>query len=160
VMRCLLLESHPPRHGGAPALSPYRGMSDDLAPARATLQRYFGFDAFRGGQRDAVAAALTGRDVLVLMPTGGGKSHCYQMPALTTPRSRTRPGSRRGGSVCAPVPTAPDPPPNPAGRPRTAARRPPRGCRPLPQGRHSRWLPPPAWPRILRRAQWNSHPVL
>jgi ATP-dependent DNA helicase RecQ len=55
----------------------------DLAAARATLERYFGFPDFRGGQRDAVAAALTGRDVLVLMPTGGGKSLCYQVPALT-----------------------------------------------------------------------------
>jgi ATP-dependent DNA helicase RecQ len=58
-------------------------MSDHLDSARATLQRYFGFPDFRGGQRDAVAAALTGRDVLVLMPTGGGKSLCYQVPALT-----------------------------------------------------------------------------
>ncbi|HUF50855.1 MAG TPA: RecQ family ATP-dependent DNA helicase [Longimicrobiales bacterium] len=58
-------------------------MAHDLATARATLQRYFGFPDFRGGQRDAVAAALTGGDVLVLMPTGGGKSLCYQVPALT-----------------------------------------------------------------------------
>jgi ATP-dependent DNA helicase RecQ len=58
-------------------------MSDALDAARATLQRYFGFPDFRGGQKDAVAAALTGRDVLVLMPTGGGKSLCYQVPALT-----------------------------------------------------------------------------
>jgi ATP-dependent DNA helicase RecQ len=54
-----------------------------LSPARETLQRYFGFPDFRGGQRDAVAAALARRDVLVLMPTGGGKSLCYQVPALT-----------------------------------------------------------------------------
>jgi ATP-dependent DNA helicase RecQ len=59
--------------------------SDDLAAARATLQRYFGYPDFRGGQRDAVSAALSGRDALVLMPTGGGKSLCYQVPALTLP---------------------------------------------------------------------------
>jgi ATP-dependent DNA helicase RecQ len=60
-------------------------MHDQLDDARAVLQRYFGYDDFRGGQRDAVAAALTRRDVLVLMPTGGGKSLCYQIPALVRP---------------------------------------------------------------------------
>src|SRR5919107_3406871 len=55
--------------------------------ARATdpdgaLQELFGFPAFRRGQREAVDAALAGRDVLVVMPTGSGKSLCYQLPAL------------------------------------------------------------------------------
>src|SRR5256714_6542138 len=48
----------------------------------AALSEYFGFEAFRRGQREAVEAALTGRDVLVVMPTGSGKSLCYQLPAL------------------------------------------------------------------------------
>jgi ATP-dependent DNA helicase RecQ len=46
------------------------------------LKEHFGFDAFRRGQREACEAALEGRDVLVVMPTGSGKSLCYQLPAL------------------------------------------------------------------------------
>jgi ATP-dependent DNA helicase RecQ len=46
------------------------------------LRRNFGFDEFRPGQQDAVAAALADRDALVVMPTGSGKSLCYQLPAL------------------------------------------------------------------------------
>ncbi|MEA2123785.1 MAG: ATP-dependent helicase RecQ, partial [Solirubrobacteraceae bacterium] len=46
------------------------------------LHELFGFDAFRPGQREAVDAALQNRDVLVVMPTGSGKSLCYQLPAL------------------------------------------------------------------------------
>jgi ATP-dependent DNA helicase RecQ len=57
-------------------------MSADLDTARTTLQRYFGYPDFRGGQAAAVGAVMSGRDVLVLMPTGGGKSLCYQVPAL------------------------------------------------------------------------------
>ena len=48
----------------------------------AALQRYFGFSGFRPGQREACEAALSARDVLVVMPTGSGKSLCYQLPAL------------------------------------------------------------------------------
>jgi ATP-dependent DNA helicase RecQ len=46
------------------------------------LREYFGFRRFRPGQEDAVRAALAGRDTLVLMPTGSGKSLCFQLPAL------------------------------------------------------------------------------
>jgi ATP-dependent DNA helicase RecQ len=51
----------------------------DLA---ASLQQFFGFSGFRPGQREACEAAVAGRDVLVVMPTGSGKSLCYQLPAL------------------------------------------------------------------------------
>ncbi len=46
------------------------------------LRRHFGHPGFRRGQREAVEAALAGRDVLLVMPTGAGKSLCYQLPAL------------------------------------------------------------------------------
>lgn len=49
---------------------------------REALRTHFGFDAFRPGQADAVDAALADRDTLVVMPTGSGKSLCYQLPAL------------------------------------------------------------------------------
>ncbi|WP_080760340.1 DNA helicase RecQ [Pseudoalteromonas luteoviolacea] len=49
---------------------------------QSVLKEYFGYTTFRAGQQDAIEACLTGRDSLVLLPTGGGKSLCYQVPAL------------------------------------------------------------------------------
>src|SRR5688572_21287537 len=53
-----------------------------LPEARELLKSKFGYPDFRAGQTDAVSAVLSGRDTLVVLPTGGGKSLCYQVPAL------------------------------------------------------------------------------
>jgi ATP-dependent DNA helicase RecQ len=56
-----------------------------LADARATLERVWGHADFRGLQSDVVTEILAGRDVLAVLPTGGGKSVCYQIPAMLRP---------------------------------------------------------------------------
>lgn len=52
---------------------------------KALLQRFFGYTDFRNGQEELIQAQLAGRDVFGIMPTGGGKSICYQIPALMLP---------------------------------------------------------------------------
>jgi ATP-dependent DNA helicase RecQ len=54
----------------------------DLANAARVLHDTFGFESFRNGQDDVIRAVLSGDDVLAVMPTGSGKSLCYQLPAL------------------------------------------------------------------------------
>ncbi|MFA5521995.1 MAG: DNA helicase RecQ [Castellaniella sp.] len=53
-----------------------------ISPAQEVLQNVFGYDAFRGHQQAVIESVIAGEDALVLMPTGGGKSLCYQIPAL------------------------------------------------------------------------------
>jgi ATP-dependent DNA helicase RecQ len=59
------------------------GAVDD--PALDVLRRTFGYESFRGPQREVVDHVIAGGDALVLMPTGGGKSLCYQIPSLVRP---------------------------------------------------------------------------
>ncbi|MFD6067542.1 DNA helicase RecQ [Amycolatopsis lurida] len=59
--------------------------TSEVSEARETLNRVFGYDDFRGDQHAIVEHVIAGGDALVLMPTGGGKSLCYQIPALVRP---------------------------------------------------------------------------
>ena len=68
----------PPAIPAPPAPHDPRG----LAPARELLREVFGYAEFRPGQAEVIASVLAGRDTLAVLPTGGGKSVCYQLPAL------------------------------------------------------------------------------
>src|ERR1700690_2881075 len=59
----------------------------DSDPILATVRRYWGFDTLRPLQQEAIGAALARRDALVVLPTGGGKSLCYQVPPAVTGRT-------------------------------------------------------------------------
>jgi ATP-dependent DNA helicase RecQ len=60
-------------------------MSNTMELATDVLRRHFGYGGFRPGQVDVVASVLSGNDTLGVLPTGGGKSLCYQVPALVLP---------------------------------------------------------------------------
>ena len=62
-----------------------RAVTDSLAPARDILRRVFGHAEFRGLQAEVITEILAGRSAMAVLPTGGGKSLCYQIPAMLRP---------------------------------------------------------------------------
>ncbi len=65
-------------------------MSEAIKEAEKILKQYYGYDHFREGQIPVIKAVLGGRDVLGIMPTGAGKSVCYQVPATYDGRNYNR----------------------------------------------------------------------
>src|SRR5437899_6819262 len=60
-------------------------MNAETAPLQSLLKQYFGFTSFRPLQEEIILDVLAGKDVFALLPTGGGKSLCFQLPALARP---------------------------------------------------------------------------
>lgn len=93
------------RQGGAAQLDPTSNGAEALAHARALLRQYFGYSDFRPGQADLVSSVLQGADCVGVMPTGAGKSVCYQLPALALAYGHEYEGAggpSDGGSFAAP----------------------------------------------------------
>jgi ATP-dependent DNA helicase RecQ len=63
----------------------HQQVKSDSAAVSALLKQYFGFTSFRPLQEQIIRDTLAGRDVFAVLPTGGGKSLCFQLPALARP---------------------------------------------------------------------------
>ena len=71
------------------AAGDFRGVADTAERVERVAREAFGFDALRPGQREAIEAVLAGRDALVVMSTGSGKSAIYQIAGLLAPGRRS-----------------------------------------------------------------------
>ncbi|MFH5804505.1 DNA helicase RecQ [Alienimonas sp. DA493] len=78
--------SDPPADAAPAAAAGDVAAADDEAELRAVLRDYWGYDSFRPLQKEAMECGLSGRDSVVVLPTGGGKSLCYQAPAAVLHR--------------------------------------------------------------------------
>lgn len=78
-------KSGTPAKTARPAKTKQQGAAPGAPELRQALKQYFGFEAFKGNQEAIIQSLLAGRDTFVIKPTGGGKSLCYQLPALVSP---------------------------------------------------------------------------
>ena len=79
------LSKEPDANGLLKTVQPIQRTRMEPMDQYTVLKQYFGHDDFRPGQKPLVDALLAGRDVLGVMPTGAGKSVCYQVPAMLLP---------------------------------------------------------------------------
>src|SRR6478736_5238819 len=74
-----------PKKAAVAKKAPKKGVTNHSHDIYGALEQQFGFRNFKGTQEPAINSVLDGRDTFVIMPTGGGKSLCYQLPAMIQP---------------------------------------------------------------------------
>ena len=87
VIKKKTAKSAPPvtKTGAKTVTAAKKGSANHSYDIHAALEQYFGFRDFKGTQEESINSLLNGRDTFVIMPTGGGKSLCYQLPAMIMP---------------------------------------------------------------------------